>query len=168
MSKDVRLQPGVIEPIRLEATVRRSREDAFTHFTGRMTVWWPMQRFTFGPGRSHEVLMEPFVGGRFYERYTDGEEFTIGEVLAWEPPKRVVLAWQISPQWKFEPDLAKASEVEISFTSIPGGETRVDLNHHHWERHGAGVEQMYASVGGDMGWNGLLSLFAAEAEKVAV
>jgi hypothetical protein len=68
----------------------------------------------------------------------------------------------------FEADMAKASEVEVSFTPIPGGETRVDLKHHHWERHGEGVEAMYKSVDSDGGWGGLLRLFAAEAEKVTV
>jgi len=71
MAEEVRSEPGLIEPIRLEVNVRRSVEDAFTQFTTRMTAWWPMERFTFGPGRSHEVLMEPYVGGRFYERYKD-------------------------------------------------------------------------------------------------
>jgi hypothetical protein len=85
MAEELRSEVGIVEPIRMEVLVRRSPEDAFSLFTAGMTSWWPMQRFTFGPGRSHEVLMEPFVGGRFYERYTDGDEFTIGQVLVWEP-----------------------------------------------------------------------------------
>ncbi len=97
MAEEVSSGLGLIEPIRLEVIVGRSPDDAFSLFSTRMTAWWPTQRFAFAPGRSHEVLMEPYVGGRFYERYSDGDEFTIGEVLAWEPPRRVVFTWR--GQW---------------------------------------------------------------------
>ncbi len=149
MAEEVRSEPGLIEPIRLEVNVRRSVEDAFTQFTTRMTAWWPMQRFTFGPGRSHEVLMEPYVGGRFYERYKDGDEFTIGEVLAWEPPHRVVFTWR--GRW------AEPTEVTVRFTSKAPLITRVELVHSGWERLGGdGIERRneYAN-----GWPAVLAAF---------
>jgi uncharacterized protein YndB with AHSA1/START domain len=39
------------------------------------------------------------------------------------------MAWLISPAWKYEPDPAKASEVEVQFTPESDGSTRVDLEH---------------------------------------
>ena len=129
MAEQMRSARGTIEPIRLEVTVQRSLEDAFSVFTTRMSSWWPMQRFTFGPGRSHEVLMEPYIGGRFYERYTDGGEFTIGEVLAWDPPRRVVFTWR--GRW------AEPTDVAVRFSSIEPLVTRVQLEHSGWERLGA-------------------------------
>jgi uncharacterized protein YndB with AHSA1/START domain len=156
-----------LEPIHRSITVKASPERAFKVFTEGIDSWWPRAHH-IGTGEMKKSIIETHKGGRCYSEQSDGTEAPWGTVLAWEPPKRVVLAWQVSPQWKFEPDLSKSSEIEVSFTPIPGGETRVDLNHHHWERHGEGVEGMYQSVGGDMGWNGLLSMFAAEAEKVTV
>jgi uncharacterized protein YndB with AHSA1/START domain len=156
-----------LDPVRRSITVKASPERAFKVFTEGVDSWWPRAHH-IGAAEMKKTIIETHQGGRCYSQQTDGTEAPWGTVLAWEPPKRFVMAWQISPQWTFEPDLAKASEVEVSFTPIPGGETRVDLNHHYWERHGEGVESMYKSVGGDMGWNGLLSLFAAEAEKVTV
>ena len=129
MADEMRSGIEVIEPIRLEVTVRRTVEDAFSQFTGRMSEWWPTERFTFGPGRSHEVLMEPHVGGRLYERYKDGGEFTIGEVLAWEPPHHVVFTWR--GRW------AAPTEVSVKFTAVEPSVTRVQLVHSAWERLGS-------------------------------
>ena len=75
------------------------------------------------------------------------------------------MAWKISPAWKYEPDLAKASEVEIVFTAEGNGRTRVDLEHRNFSRMGSGWEKMREGVGAEGGWGSLLQLFAAEAEK---
>jgi uncharacterized protein YndB with AHSA1/START domain len=155
-----------MEPIRKSITVKASPERAFEVFTEGIDSWWPREHH-IGSAKLKRSVVEARKGGRLYTEQTDGTEADWGQVLVWEPPKRVVWAWQITPQWKFEPDLAKASEVEITFTPEPGGHTRVDLNHHHWERHGEGVESMRNGVAGDGGWGGMLRLFAAEAEKVA-
>ena len=149
MAEEMRSELDTIEPIRLEVTVRRSLDDAFSLFTTRLTSWWPTQRFTFGPGRSREVLMDPYVGGRFYERYKDGDEFTIGEVLAWEPPRRVVFTWQ--GRW------AVPTEVTVRFSSAEPLVTRVQIEHAGWERLGGqGIERRneYAS-----GWPAVLAAF---------
>ncbi|HSS92836.1 MAG TPA: SRPBCC domain-containing protein [Candidatus Dormibacteraeota bacterium] len=157
MAEEIPGGQGLIEPIRIEVTVRRSIDDAFWHFTKQMTAWWPMQRFTFGPGRSHEVLMEPYVGGRFYERYEDGDEFTIGEVLAWEPPRRVVFTWR--GRW------AMPTDVTVRFTSEDMSVTRVQVEHAGWERLGdSGFERrnQYAN-----GWPAVLAAFAASDGRAA-
>lgn len=156
-----------MEAIIKSITVRASQERAFRVFTEGIDSWWPREHH-IGAAKMKRSVVEGRKGGRCYTEQTDGSEANWGTVLEWDPPKRVVWAWQITPQWKFEPDLAKASEVEILFTPTADGQTRVDLRHDYWERHGAGVEVMYKSVAGDSGWGGLLRLFAAEAEKVTV
>src|SRR5579864_5841206 len=149
MAEEMPFAPQVIEPVRMEVMVRRSVDDAFSQFTGRMTAWWPKDRFSFSPERSHEVVMEPYAGGRFYERYRDGEEFTIGEVLAWDPPGRVVFTWR--GRWD------QPTEVTVRFTSVAPAVTRVQVEHSRWERLGdAGLQRRndYAN-----GWPAVLAAF---------
>jgi hypothetical protein len=155
-----------MDPVRKSITVKATPEHAFRVFTEGVDSWWPREHH-IGTSQMKKNIIEGRPGGRCYSEQSDGTEAPWGSVLVWDPPQRVVLAWQITPQWKFQPDLSKSSEVEVSFTPEPGGHTRVDLNHRHWERHGEGAETMRNAVGGDGGWGGLLRLFAAETEKVA-
>jgi Activator of Hsp90 ATPase homolog 1-like protein. len=86
-----------------------------------------------------------------YTKQEDGTESDWGQILEWDPPNRFVMAWQITHEWGYEPDLAKSSEVEIRFTAQPGGGTRVDLEHRHFERMGPAGDTMREGVGGPGG-----------------
>jgi uncharacterized damage-inducible protein DinB len=83
----------------------------------------------------------------------------------WEPPSRVVLAWQLNAQWQYEPDVANASEVEVRFTPEPGGSTRVDLEHRHVHRHGVSGDAVGTGVDSPNGWASLLALYAGEVTR---
>ena len=81
-------------------------------------------------------------------------------MLVWEPPRKLVFSWQISADWKCEPDVSRASEVEIRFTPAGSGQTRVELEHRHFERMTTGAEAMRAGVNAEGGWGTLLKLFS--------
>jgi uncharacterized protein YndB with AHSA1/START domain len=83
-------------------------------------------------------------------------------VLAYEPPHRVVLRWLISPQWKFESDESKASEVEVRFIAERAERTRVSIEHRNLERHGDGWEGLRDSVQAPDGWPLYLQRLADE------
>jgi uncharacterized protein YndB with AHSA1/START domain len=95
----------------------------------------------------------------------DGSECSFARVLAYEPPDRVVISWDISPRWQIETDLDKTSEVEMRFTAETPERTRVDLEHRNLERHGAGWESVRDGVGGDDGWPLYMKRFAALFDK---
>ena len=99
-----------------------------------------------------ETVFEPRVGGYIYDRGVDGSECRWARVLAYEPPDRVLLSWDISPQWRIETDLAKTSEWEVRFTAETADRTRVEIEHRNLERHGAGWESVRDGVAGDQGW----------------
>lgn len=151
-------------PVRKSITVKASQLRAFEVFTAGMDSWWPRSHH-IGNAPMKRVVLEGRVGGRCYNEQTDGAECDWGEILQWEPPKRFLMAWKITPQWQYQPDLAKASEVEVLFTALADGSTRVDLEHRYFERLGAGWESMREMVNAEGGWGGLLQMFATEAAK---
>jgi len=108
-----------------------------------------------------ETVFEPRVGGHLYDRGIDGSECHWARVLAFEPPDRVVISWDISPQWQLETDPAKTSEVEVRFIAETSDRTRVELEHRNLERHGEGWEGVREGVAGDEGWPLYLQRFAA-------
>ena len=104
--------------------------------------WWPVATHHLAEPPGVAVVLEPFAGGRWYERGEDGTETGWGTVLAWQPPYRLLLSWLVSPEWTVEADPARASEIEVTFTPDGPHATRVDLTHRHLERYGAGAERM--------------------------
>ncbi|MDP9119895.1 MAG: SRPBCC family protein [Acidobacteriota bacterium] len=152
-----------VVPVRKSVTVKAGPERAFQVFTEGIDTWWPRAHH-IGKAPMKKVLLEGRAGGRCYTEQTDDTESDWGQVLVWEPPRRVVIAWQIGSQWQYEPDVAKSSEVEVRFTPEPGGGTRVDLEHRHFERLGGGGDGMRTAVDSPDGWSVSLQAFAARVE----
>jgi uncharacterized protein YndB with AHSA1/START domain len=150
-------------PVRKSITVKASAARAFQVFTEGMDSWWPRSHH-IGKAPMKRVVIEGKQGGRCYTEQMDDTECDWGTILVWEPPRRFVMAWQVTCDWQYEPDLAKSSEVEVRFIPEANGSTRVELEHRYFERHGAGSDAMRTSVGGEGGWGGLLVLFAAVAD----
>jgi hypothetical protein len=156
----------IVPPVAKSVTVQASQARAFEVFTDDFDGWWPRGHH-IGKAPLKRAIIESRAGGRCYSEQTDGTECDWGTVLVWEPPTRFVMAWQIRPDWQYEPDLAKSSEVEVRFTALPDGSTRVDLEHRYFQRHGAGGAAMRQAVESPGGWHDLLKLFAAHASVVA-
>lgn len=150
--------------VRRSVSVSAAPERAFEVFTAGMDRWWPRQGYSIGAAPLRAAVLEPGEGGRWYQRDDAGVECTWGRVLVWEPPRRLVLAWQISHEWSYDPDLV--TEVEVTFTPEPGGGTRVDLEHRHLDRYGEHLAAMLAAYDSPDGWQGLLAGYAAMAEPV--
>ena len=151
-------------PVRQSVRVRASAERAFRVYTEEFDSWWP-RTHNIGTAPIERTIIEGRVGGRCYGMQTDGLECPWATILEWDPPRRFVMAWQINPNWKYEPDLAKASEVEVSFTPEHGGYTRVDLVHRYFERHGEGFEKMQTAVNSPGGWPELLQFFKRRVDE---
>ena len=99
-----------------------------------------------------ETVFEPHVGGYLYDRGIDGSECRWARVLAYDPPNRVLLTWNISPHWQIETDPNKVSEWEVRFTAETPQRTRVEIEHRGLERHGEGWQRLHDSIDGDQGW----------------
>ena len=143
-------------PVRKSIRVEASPERAFDIFTNGIGLWWPKSH-KIGPADLDRPIIEPKEGGRWYELDTDGSECEIGKVVVWDPPARLLLAWQLSAQWQFDPNLV--TEVEVLFTPEGSG-TRVDLEHRNLERFGDTAEVFREAIDAPGGWSGLLALYA--------
>lgn len=151
-------------PVRRSITVPASRERAWSVFTQDFGRWWP-RTHSIGATPLANAVIEPFVGGRWYETGADGSEQAWGEVLAWDPPERLLLAWRIGGDFRFDPQLL--TEVEVTFND-QDGRTRVDLEHRHLERMGDSASRARAAFESPNGWGAVLSLFAAEVSTFQV
>jgi len=140
-------------PVRKSVVVKATAEKSFATFTSGIGRWWPRSK-SIGSAPQADVVLEPRVGGRWYERGTDGSECEWGKVLQWQPPSRVVLAWQIGSDWKFDPTLV--TEVEITFTALSADETQVEIEHRHLERLGDGAAKARDAFDSEDGWTGVL------------
>lgn len=150
-------------PVRKSITVNVNQARAFEVFTAGFDTWWPREHH-IGKSPMKKAIVEGRTGGRCYTQQIDGTDCDWGSVLEWDPPRRFVMAWQITLKWEYEPDLKKSSEVEVRFTPLGNNQTRVDLEHRHLSRHGAGFEGMRTAVDSPNGWGGTLTRFAAAAE----
>jgi uncharacterized protein YndB with AHSA1/START domain len=150
-----------IEPVRKSIEVELAPRDAFQLFTSDMAAWWPATH-QIAANPFVEIVVEPRVGGGWFEVDRDGSTCQWGSILAWDPPRKVVFAWGLQGDWTFSPDLSKSSEVEVRFTPMGDSATLVELEHRHFERHEAG-QKIAESV--DQGWTPVLAAFKAFIQK---
>jgi uncharacterized protein YndB with AHSA1/START domain len=142
-----------LEPLELDLVVACPPDRAFALWATETTLWWP-KGHSVSADPALTVTFEPRVGGRIYERTGAGEEHDWGEVLAWEPPHRLVYLWHL----RF--DRVDATEVEVTFRARDDGDgTAVRIVHRGWERLGdAGPERRDRNR---RGWAGVLEPYLA-------
>jgi uncharacterized protein YndB with AHSA1/START domain len=155
----------VLKSIHVKAPVER----AFSVFVEQMETWWPATHH-IAKTPFEAIFIEPRVGGRWYERNVEGQQCDWGTVLKWDPPHSVCLSWHVgpghdSPDWKFNPDMSLASEVEIRFKP-EGANTLIELEHRKIERHGEGAEKLRELFDGPGAWSGILESFAKKIETL--
>jgi uncharacterized protein YndB with AHSA1/START domain len=144
-------------PVRKSTRVAATPQKAFDVFTKAMGRWWT-KAHSIGTSPQQDVVVEPQVGGRWYERGEDGSECNWGHVLVWDPPHRVVFAWQINGDWKFDPSFV--TEVEVRFIPDGPSATRVELEHRNLERFGDKADGVRAAFDSPEGWGAGLKAFA--------
>ena len=145
----------LVNPIRKEIVVEAPIERAFRVFTDNLDSWWPREHH-IGKAPLQRAVLEPKLGGRWYEIGDDGSECNWGKVLAWDPPRRLLLAWQIDAQWQYDAKLV--TELEVTFTVQGAQRTLVELEHRNLERFGEAAAALREMM--DRGWSGMVGTYA--------
>lgn len=148
-------------PVVREIVVAAPRERAFETFIN-MTAWWPLDTHTIGKAPARASIIQTRAGDRWYGIDADGDSHEIGRVLAYEPPERLLLSWEISHDFKYDPSVT--SEVEITFDEVSPTITRVILEHRGLEVYGEHAADARATFDSEGGWGFLLQRFAAVVE----
>ena len=146
--------------VRRQVLVNAPISEAFKVFTERFGDFKPREHNLLRAPIA-ETVFEPRVGGNIYDRAGDGTVCRWARILAYEPPDRVVFSWDISPQWQIETNPDLTSEVEVRFFAETTERTRVELEHRHIDRHGAGWESVRDGVDNEAGWPLYLQRYAA-------
>jgi uncharacterized protein YndB with AHSA1/START domain len=146
--------------IRRQIVVDAPIDRAFAVFTERFGDFKPAEHNLLAAPIA-ETVFEPWIGGNIVDRAADGTECRWARILAYDPPKRVVFSWDISPQWRVETDPELTSEVEVRFVAETPDRTRLELEHRHLDRHGPGWESVRDGVADDAGWPLYLARYAS-------
>ena len=148
--------------VRKSITVNAPAAHVFRTFTANQNDWWPRSHHIGGSDR-FTAIVEPRVGGRWFERSDDGTECDWGRVLVWEEPKRIVLSWDLNAEFRYDPTLN--TEVEVRFIVETPRRTRVELEHRGLEHYGDKAAKMREMYDAPDAWAGTLAFMRDYAEK---
>jgi uncharacterized protein YndB with AHSA1/START domain len=96
-----------------------------------------------------DIELEPKLGGAFALKLADGKVNVRGKVIAWDPPCKLSVTWQV--EWPEE--FRKLPECVVTYEIAKAGEaTRLTMT----ESHSWNVPEAILS-GGRMGWPAILS-----------
>jgi uncharacterized protein YndB with AHSA1/START domain len=143
--------------IKKELTVAASQKTAFDVFTQQISLWWPNTHH-IGSTPMTGMVIEPFIGGRWYTTHEDGAEMLNGKVLDWQPNGLLVLAWQLTAEYEFNPELI--TEVEVQFIPEGSKKTRIKFEHKNMQR----LNNAESVKGMNAGWGDILMLYKKMAE----
>ena len=142
----------MIEPLRIELDLACSAEQAFRTWTERFATWWPRGHTVSGD--PDEIVLEPRLGGRIYERTRDGAEIDWGMLTAWDPPRALSYIYGTFAATGVMPLTSRSA-----FHGLDERRCRLEIVHTWWQRLGAqGAAWRNAN---QAGWSGLLPSYLA-------
>jgi uncharacterized protein YndB with AHSA1/START domain len=134
--------PSVIKSVVVDVPIAT----AFSIFTERPIDWWPADHVLVD--KREDIVFQPFVGGRYYERSADGSEIDWGRITVWDPPNRVAMTWRIDGRWQPIFDDEMASVIDVRFTALGPSTTEVELGHVELHKHGDAAEKIRTALDG--------------------
>src|SRR5262249_13790008 len=140
--------------VRKVVSVQAPQEVAWRVFTEKMGTWWPLANYKIGKVNAVDAVIEPRVGGRWYERGDDGSTCDGGRVALGGPRPGFVLYWEITADW--QPDPSLKTELELRFIADGKNATRVELEQRRLDLYGARRDEMRRIFDTEGDWGRLL------------
>ena len=141
-----------IDPIEITVVVAAPPAAAFQAFTSKIADWWPLDKHSVGayidPTPPKTLVLEPHLGGRFYEISDEGETRAWGHVTEWVEAEKLAVTWHPGK------DSTLATAVAVTFTPTDDGKTAVCLTHSGWEVLGDTATKSREGYAG--GWQGIM------------
>ena len=138
----------MLDPIVKTIEVSCNRQKAFGVFVNEMGSWWPLDKRSMslhsGGKPAKSLRIEAKQGGRIVEIAHDDTEHHWGTIKSYDPHH------SISMDFHMGLPAETASLVEVRFTTLENGRTRVELTQSNWEAFGDMAEMMRG--GYDSGW----------------
>jgi hypothetical protein len=134
-----------LEPVRTTIEVAAAPAEAFRIWTEAIGQWWPLATHSVGQKDTITCVLEGHTGGRIRETMRVGGEHLWGTITVWDPPHRLAHSWHPgrSP--------GDMTTIELTFSPVAEGQTRLELVHDGWPASAAGRRADY-----DRGWAALL------------
>lgn len=148
----------VIEPIAHDVEVPLGVEEAFSFFTEWFHAWWPRE-YSWSQDSLVSIGIEPRTGGRCTELGPNNFQCDWGQVLAYRPPDKLTISWQISARREPQPDPRNASVVDVTFSELGASRTLVRLKHSDLQKHGEGAQAYREALDSEWGWPFILGRF---------
>ena len=81
MKSEQMMSPSIdANSVRKVVSVQAPQPVAWRVFTEKMGIWWPLAVYKIGKANAVDAVIEPRVGGRWYERGDDGSTCDWGSV----------------------------------------------------------------------------------------
>jgi uncharacterized protein YndB with AHSA1/START domain len=126
-----------------------------------MASWWPADHHT-GAQPWVAIVLERDPPNRWFERDASGAEAPWGRVLAYEPPERLLLDWQLNTEFIYDASLH--TELEVRFRALDGARTRVELVH-RLDGYGEHAARMHEIFSRPDAWQGVVDAYGAVASR---
>lgn len=159
VSPDSKLTAVRRPPVKKATLVRSDTAHTFDTFVRTIGQWWPKVPFSAGRERVVDITLERAVGGRVVETWDDSTTVEWGEVKVWDPPRRFTMSWNGTPE---------PTEVELTFTELGPGLTRVAVEHRGWDAltetqlgEDCALPGGYTAGAYSVGWERILDAFAS-------
>jgi uncharacterized protein YndB with AHSA1/START domain len=137
MPREDKLKNAIRRSIQVDCEI----EDAFRLFTEGFEAWWPLALYSVEGENARTCVIEPWTGGRVYERSRSGEEHEWGTVTNWDPPNRISFRWHPG-----RTDNRDDERVDVRFDVAACG-TRVTVIHSGWDTAGVAVSSVQGASG---------------------